>query len=385
MLKNQRLYFVYLFVARAGLTYVSMVLFTIVATNVSSGLQKLYLHVVLYQRLEYHEMILSSGKVSLALSTHSNTIRSGLAEKFGLSLKSASTVIAAFVVAFTSEWKLAIVTATIIPVAVLAIGITAVFDEKKEQALNATKADAATVAEEVVSSMRTVRSLGAEEKLLAKYHQLLEKASKIGWQRLPITGIQIGSYMFAIYGGYALAFWYGVQLYAKHEARSSGTIITTLFSIMIGVHSFSELAGHLGHFMRIGTAGAEMFKVIDSASTESGAATSPVVASEKETASEEKGPNIFHEDIIFQDVSFHYPTRPGVPALDGFSLIIPCGKKTALVGPSGSGKSTVVGLLLRWYDINSGALRIGVEEIGNVPFKSLRANIGLVQQVRAAE
>ena len=74
-----------------------------------------------------------------------------------------------------------------------------------------------------------------------------------------------------------------------------------------------------------------------------------------------------------------------MPALDRFSLIIPHGKTTALVGPSGSGKSTVVGLLLRWYDISSGALCMGGEDIGNVSFQGLRANIGLVQQVCAAD
>ena len=89
----------------------------------------------------------------MALSTHSNAIRSGLAEKFGLTLKSASTVGAAFVVAFTSQWKLALVTATMIPAAVVAIGATSDFDEKEEQALNKTKADTATSTEDRISSI----------------------------------------------------------------------------------------------------------------------------------------------------------------------------------------------------------------------------------------
>lgn len=59
-----------------------------------------------------------------------------------------------------------------------------------------------------------------------------------------------------------------------------------------------------------------------------------------------------HNDIVFQDVSFAYPSRSSVKVLEGLSLRIRAGKTTAIVGPSGSGKSTIVGLLERWYELN---------------------------------
>ena len=112
--------------------------------------------------MTFHETISTSGAVSLALSSHCNTIESGLSDKFGLSLQSTSTVFSAFVVAFVSQWKLTQVTSTIIPATVIGVGITAAFDSKLEDALNATKADAATVAEEILSSIRTVTLCGLE-------------------------------------------------------------------------------------------------------------------------------------------------------------------------------------------------------------------------------
>jgi ATP-binding cassette subfamily B (MDR/TAP) protein 1 len=158
-----------------------MVLFSIVATNINAALRKTYLHVILKQRIAFYETVLSSGTFGLALSTHSNAIRSGLAEKFGLSLKNISTIVAAFVVALHAEWKLALVTATIIPASVLVIGITSTFDEEKERSLNEVKAEAATAAEEVFSSMRTVRALGAQEKLFSRYKLFLNRAATIAW------------------------------------------------------------------------------------------------------------------------------------------------------------------------------------------------------------
>ncbi|KAL7931860.1 P-loop containing nucleoside triphosphate hydrolase protein [Trichoderma chlorosporum] len=366
------LYFIYMFIAKAACTYIYMSLFTIVAANVNSAVRKKYVNVVLHQRIAYHETVLTSGTVSLALSTHSNTIRSGLAEKFGLSLKSSSTVVAAFVVALHSQWKLALVTATIIPAAVVAVGITSVFDEKQEESLNAINAEAATLADEVISSMRTVRSLGAERALGGKYESILKRAIAVGLARSPIKGIQAGVYMFMLYGGYALAFWYGLKLYIHGEAATAGTVITTLFSIMIGVNAFSELAGYLGPFLRIKSAGAEIFKVIDSVPT--------VESSKGQDTNSNYTREYFQKDISFENISFNYPTRKNVTVLSGFSLNIPAGKTTALVGPSGSGKSTVVGLLLRWYDAASGQIRISDSGLDEIPLQTLRANIGLVQQ-----
>lgn len=277
--------------------------------------------------------------------------------------------------ALHSQWKLALVTATIIPAAVVAVGITSVFDEKQEESLNAINAEAATLADEVISSMRTVRALGAEKALGGKYEAMLKRAIVVGLARSPVKGIQAGVYMFMLYGGYALAFWYGLKLYVDGEATTAGTVITTLFSIMIGVNAFSELAGYLGPFLRIKSAGAELFRVIDSA---------PMVESSLEQSTSSRyTTEHFQRDITFDSVSFNYPTRENVTVLKGLSLSIPAGKTTALVGPSGSGKSTVVGLLLRWYDASSGQIRIGESGLQEIPLQTLRANIGLVQQVRS--
>ena len=59
------------------------------------------------------------------------------------------------------------------------------------------------------------------------------------------------------------------------------------------------------------------------------------------------------EDLVLQNVNFAYPTRPDLVILSNLSIRFPAGKTTAIVGPSGSGKSTIVGLLLRWYEIEA--------------------------------
>ncbi len=84
--------------------------------------------------------------------------------------------------------------------------------------------------------------------------------------------------------------------------------------------------------------------------------------------------------IVFDAVSFSYPTRPGQSALQDFSLTIEAGETVALVGPSGAGKTTVLQLLLRFYDPQAGRILLDGVDIAAVDPAELRARIGLVPQ-----
>ena len=82
--------------------------------------------------------------------------------------------------------------------------------------------------------------------------------------------------------------------------------------------------------------------------------------------------------IRLEDVHFSY--RPGQPALEGVTLLVPAGKTVALVGPSGAGKSTVLSLIPRFYDADSGRVLVGEREVRGVTVSSLREQMALVSQ-----
>jgi len=85
-------------------------------------------------------------------------------------------------------------------------------------------------------------------------------------------------------------------------------------------------------------------------------------------------------EIRFEDLSFNYGRRDGKPVFDHLNLTIRPGERVGLVGRSGAGKSTLVNLLLRFYELDRGRIRIDGQDIGEVTQESLRAAIGMVTQ-----
>ena len=82
--------------------------------------------------------------------------------------------------------------------------------------------------------------------------------------------------------------------------------------------------------------------------------------------------------VRFDSVGFHY--RPDIPVLSSITLVVSPGERIALVGPSGAGKSTLLKLLMRFYDVQAGAITIDGHDLRDVPLSFLRDHIGLVQQ-----
>lgn len=159
-----------------------------------------------------------------------------------------------------------------------------------------------------------------------------------------------------VYGGYLIA----------HGEMQVGDL--AMYALYIGIFiSPIQILVELVEMMQKGLAGFRRF--LDVMETE------PEIQ-DAENAKELKN---VKGRVCYEDVSFHYSDDP-TPVLSHVSFEVPAGKSIALVGPSGSGKTTICSLLPRFYDVTSGKITIDGQDIRNLTLKSLRSQIGVVQQ-----
>ncbi|SPO04683.1 probable ABC multidrug transporter [Cephalotrichum gorgonifer] len=365
--QTSALYFIYIGIARLLTTYVYASLFTYVAYRLSRNIRQTYLQAALSQEIAYYDQG-ASGSISQQATTNGNLIHSGIAEKLGIVIQAISTFVAAFVIAFVAQWKLTLILIFMVPTLLIVLGTAGGVDAMLETKILQTYAQAGSYAENVLEGVRTVQAFTLRSRVMAKYDSYLQHAYIQGMKKNKLYGIVFGGQYFVIYAGMGLAFWQGIAMLDRGEISDLGTVFVVLFSVIMAASTIMQVAPHMVTFSRAATAASELFVLIDR--------QSKINPFDKSGDRPDETAGI----IDLHGVDFSYPTRPDVAVLKNFSLNIPAGKVTALVGPSGSGKSTIIGLLERWYTPQAGRIFLDGKDISQINLKWLRTNIRLVQQ-----
>ncbi|CEI63435.1 unnamed protein product [Fusarium venenatum] len=361
------LYFVYIGIARFVCTYLYSTLFTYVSFRVTNNIRKSYLQAALSQEISYFDHG-TSGSISMQGISNGKLIQSGIADKLGLFFASFATFVAAFIIAFVSYWKLTLILICIMPAIILVIGTMATIDAGIDSKNLKITSKAAQYAETSLKSIRTIKAFNLETRIMNKYTSFLQTSRQLCRKKSGVYGVMFAWQYFVIYAGMGLAFWQGIRMIARGEVESIGAVFTVLFSVIIGSTSINGIAPNIASFVRACAAATELFSLIDRVSD-----INPL---------EESGqkPNTVSGVIEIQSLGFNYSTRPDTKVLDDFTLTIPAGKVTALVGTSGSGKSTIIGLLERWYKPTAGDIKLDGVSLEDLNVTWLRTTMRLVQQ-----
>ncbi|KAE8369414.1 P-loop containing nucleoside triphosphate hydrolase protein [Aspergillus caelatus] len=361
------LYFVYIGIARLGCTYIYSSLLTYVAYHLTRNIRYKYLRAAFSQETGYFDQG-TGGSISTQATSNGKLIHSGISEKLGIFIQAIATFIAAFIIAFVSHWKLTLIICCIVPALIVIGGGFSFADAGYETNILKVNAQAASYAENILSGVRAVHAFSLRPRITHKYGQYLQRVFTIGMKKNPIYGVMFGSEYFIIYAGMGLAFWQGIHMLARGNIPDIGTVFTVLFSVVIAASTITSIAPHTVTFTRAASAAAELFALIDRESE-----INPL---------DESGdkPQDTYGVINIDNITFNYPNRPNVCVLEDFSLHVPAGKVTALVGASGSGKSTIIGLLERWYKPLAGSIKLDGRDIAQLNLRWLRTNVRLVQQ-----
>ncbi|KAG4416086.1 hypothetical protein IFR04_010789 [Cadophora malorum] len=359
--------FVYLFVGKLLLSYISTITICISAIRTTRDLRQDFLSHTL-RKETWHFDLQDASSVAVLVTTNGSRINKGVADKLAFLIQYLAMFFAAFIVAIAIQWKLALITMSVIPaIFVITFGVIAL-DAPVEARIMKIYSKGGSIAQEAISTIRTVHAFWAQSKLISKYDKYLIAAHTEGKKKSIFYGVLFSTEYFCVYSGIALAFWKGYKMFRSGEIESVGTVFTVVFSILIAASTISAIAPQFQTFTNAAAAASELFELIDSPSM-----LDPL-------SEEGVKPEKCEGRLEVKDLKFSYPSRPGIQVLNGLDLSIPAGKTTALVGASGCGKSTLIGLLERWYERKSGEILLDGTDITSINTRWLRSQIGLVQQ-----
>jgi len=282
-------------------------------------------------------------------------------------LRSAVLLVGAFAMLVATSPALSLVVVAVVPFVVAPL----VLFSRRERALSRVAqervADLAALAEETVSSLRTVQAFTGESQARARFAQATERAVAAARARIRSRALVIGGVILLGFGAITLSLWVGGRE-VLHGGMTAGALSAFVFYAVIVATSGAGLSELWGELQRAAGAAdriAELLAVRPTIGVPAAPRALPVPAEGR---------------VAFEAVDFAYPARPGQPALRGFSLAVAPGETVALVGPSGAGKTTVFQLLLRFHDPGAGRVRLDGVDLRDADPASVRARIGLVAQ-----
>ena len=259
-------------------------------------------------------------------------------------------------------WQLALLSCATVLLTVLATKILSKnvrkFSRKRQMLLGRLNG----TVEEMISGYHTVVAYNHQDATIEEFCETADALTKAGIRTDIFSGVMgpvmncignIGFVIIAAFGGY----------FAVHGLISVGIISAFIVYAKQFSRPINEIAQIYGQ-LQTAIAGAErVFAVLDETS--------------EDMAGEELNRNK-NAAVHFENVNFSYV--PDHPVIRDFNLTVPSGKKVALVGSTGSGKTTVVNLLMRFYDIDSGEIRIDNQNIAELSRSGLRGNVAIVLQ-----
>ncbi|XVE50543.1 hypothetical protein DITRI_Ditri01bG0171200 [Diplodiscus trichospermus] len=350
--------------------FVEGVCWTRTAERQTSRIRTEYLKSVLRQEVGFFDTQETGSSTTFqvvsSISADANAIQVAICEKIPDCLAFVSTFFFCLVVSFILSWKLTLAS---IPFTLLFIGPGLVFGKLMMDVIMKmieSYGIAGGIAEQAISSIRTIYSYVAENQILEKFSHALEKTLELGIKQGFAKGLMMGC-MGTIYVGWAFQAWLGTYLVTE-KGEKGGSVFVAGINVIMGGLSILGALPNLTGITEATVAATRIFEMVDRV---------PAIDTEDRKG---KALSYVRGEIEFKGIYFNYPSRPDTPVLQGLDLRIPAGKSVGLVGGSGSGKSTTISLLQRFYDPIEGEIFLDGHKIRRLQLKWLRSQMGLVSQ-----
>jgi ATP-binding cassette subfamily B protein len=228
-------------------------------------------------------------------------------------------------------------------------------------------ADVGATATEKLNAIPTIQAFTQEDAERRAFASVSENAFRAAVRRINARAWLTAAVILLVFAAIDFVLWRGAKGVLS-GVISGGELAAFVFYAIVVAGAVGALSEVWGDLQRAAGACGRITELL---------AIVPQVASARTT---QALPQPARGDIVFDHVTFRYPSRPDVAALHDFSLHVSPGETVALVGPSGAGKSTVFQLLMRFYDIDNGEIRLDGVSLPKANLQDLRRCMALVPQ-----
>ena len=227
--------------------------------------------------------------------------------------------------------------------------------------------DVGAYVDEALHEVRTVQAYGHEDLDRLAFGERVEAAFAAARRRIHQRALLVAAVILLVFGAIGIILWIGGQDVIAGRL-SPGQLSAFVFYAVLVASSVGTISEVIGDLQRAAGATERLFELL-AIEPDIRAPAHPVAL-----------PVPARGTVAFDGVTFTYPSRPDTPALAGLSLAVEAGERVALVGPSGAGKTTVFALLLRFYDPQTGSVRIDGVDLKAADPRDARRRLAVVPQ-----
>jgi ATP-binding cassette subfamily B protein len=347
-------------------TGIRYALVTRLGERVVADIRKAVFDRVIGMSPEFYERIMT-GEVLSRITTDTTLIQSVLGSSVSIALRNMLMFVGGLVLMLLTSAKLTAMVLLLIPLVVVPILVLGrrlrVISRENQDWIAASSGNAG----EALGAVQTVQAFTHEQASRARFGEMTETSYEVSLRRIQTRAVLTVIVIFLVFSGIVGVLWMGAND-VRDGVMTEGVLIQFVIYSIIMAGSVAALSEIWSELQRAAGATERLVELLNAQDKVNDPPQAQAL------------PAPVRGEIRFDGVTFHYPARPDVVALDQMSLTVNPGETVAFVGPSGAGKTTVIQMIQRFYDPDAGGVSLDGVDLRDLDRAEFRRHMALVPQ-----